>query len=67
LFCFFLNRQAIRGLGEETFEKCYKFLKEKRRGQKSDESKIFEGLKKITPNTKDCFLVDQLLFLEEQI
>jgi hypothetical protein len=58
----------MRRLGQQTFQKCYDYLREQRFNQNSgdyDENKIFEGLKKITSNTSDCFLVDQLLFLEE--
>ena len=63
-------RQAVRRLGPHIFQKCYDYLREQRFNQNGndcdyDENKIFEGLKKITPNTSDCFLVDQLLFLEE--
>ena len=53
-------------MGLEAFEKCYEFLKEKRCAEKnSDEIKSFEGLKSGVIKPADCFLVDQLLFLEE--
>jgi hypothetical protein len=59
----------MRRLGPQAFQKCYDYLREQRFCQNNncdyDENKIFEGLKKITSNTSDCFLVDQLLFLEE--
>lgn len=61
-------RQATRLLGSDNFKKCYEYLKEQRRYSRNgdfDENKIFEGLKKIVSNPADCFLVDQLLFLEE--
>ena len=61
-------RQAMRRLGAETFQNVYAYLREQRRGPNSaeaDENQIFNGLKKFTPNPSDCFLVDQLLFLEE--
>lgn len=64
-----LFRQAMRNLGPETFEKIYEYLKNQRKGQadnvEHDENKIFNGLKQFTSNTSDCFLVDQLLFLED--
>lgn len=56
-------------LGVETFEKCYSYLKEMRHGPNAgnvEENKIFEGLKQFTPNPGDCFVVDQLVFLEGQ-
>ena len=31
-----------------------------------DESTIMAGLKAIVANVRDCFLVDQLVFLEKQ-
>ncbi len=67
LLVFLLTRQAIRLLGEETFRKCYDYLKTERSVKQSpDEMKILDGLKKLTSHTRDCFLIDQLIFLEEQ-
>jgi hypothetical protein len=65
LIFFCVLRQAIRVLGESSFKKCYEYLKAKRSNY-TEEGKVFEGLKSITTHPSDCFLVDQLIFLEEQ-
>ena len=65
-----LSRRAIQSLGESEFEKAYDYLVQQRTAQKFDpnfdEAKMYEGLKKIVTNTRDCFLVDQLIFLEAE-
>lgn len=57
-------------LGQEAFEKAYNYLKkaryEKQNSLDSAEEDIMKGLRKFVKNPSDCFLVDQLLFLEEQ-
>jgi NIMA (never in mitosis gene a)-related kinase len=63
-----LFSQAMRKLGPEVYQQVYDYLKEQRKSnaeKEHDENKIFSGLKQFTSNTTDCFLVDQLLFLEE--
>ncbi len=57
------SRQAIRVLGESSFKKCYEFLKNV---DFSDENRKMENLSKLTSNPSDAFLVEQLIFLEEQ-
>ena len=50
------------------FLQVYDYLKAARHklaGQIS-EAAIMEGLKSITSNTRDCFIVDQLVFLEKR-
>jgi len=61
-----LRSQAIRALGENLFKKCYEFIKTQRSCKIVDEIKIIDGLKVLASNSKDCFLVDQLIFLEDQ-
>ena len=63
---------AQRKLGEDQFERAYTYLKSARFGAKgkgnksNDENEIMRGLSQICKNPNDCFLVDQLLFLEAQ-
>ena len=57
--------QCIAIYGEESFRKLYQFLYEAR-SNGTDEVTIIAGLKKIVDNTRDCFLIDQLIFLEKQ-
>ena len=67
-----LHAEAETKLGKAQFERAYNYLKEARFGAKSngasslDENEIMKGLAKICKNPNDCFLVDQLLFLEAQ-
>lgn len=53
-------------LGKDAFEKAYSYLKDARYNDKSAEEDIMTGLRHFVRNPSDCFLVDQLLFLEEQ-
>ena len=54
-------------MGVEAFELAYEYLKEARFGANmKDEYEIMNGLAKICKQPNDCFLVDQLLFLEAQ-
>lgn len=70
MFLFFFS-ECERILGKAKFEKAYTYLKNARFQDKAvshtaDETIIFKGLREIVSNPSDCFLVDQLLFLEEQ-
>jgi hypothetical protein len=55
-------------LGESTFERVYDYYVKQRTAQKTnpnlDDAKITQGLRAIVDKTSDCFLVDQLVFLE---
>lgn len=65
IYCF---RKAIQVLGESTFQKVYTYYVEQRTAQKTNpdlnEAKIAQGLAGLTQRPNDCFLVDQLVFLE---
>lgn len=76
IFFFILNyfhminlfRRAIQVLGESTFEKVYDYFVKQRTLQKTDpnldDGKISQGLASFVKKPSDCFLVDQLVFLE---
>lgn len=54
-------------LGNETFQKVYSYLKSVRQGDgEVNEGLIMSELKRLTSNTRDCFIIDQLVFLEKQ-
>ena len=55
-------------LGADGFNKAYNYLKTARyeRANEATEEDIMQGLRDFVKNPSDCFLVDQLLFLEEQ-
>ncbi|KAH9505755.1 Serine/threonine-protein kinase Nek11 [Bulinus truncatus] len=63
-----MKAECIKMLGQDVFTKAYDYLKSarnsKQHGEKS-EKEIMEGLRKFVKNPSDCFIVDQLLFLEE--
>ena len=64
-----LRQECIKMFGEKTFKKVYRYLKEIRFDTKErmNEESIIAGLKKFVSHPTDCFLVDQLLFLEKQM
>ena len=68
MFLYSFIRECVNILGEEPFKKVYRFLQEARFGERKslDETSITEGLRKLVDHPRDCFLVDQLLFLEKQ-
>ena len=55
-------------LGKNAFENAYNYLKKARYESEisTSEENIMQGLRQYVKNPSDCFLVDQLLFLEEQ-
>ena len=60
-------REAQRVLGVDVFQRVYEYLKIVREETGLvNEASVMVGLKNITDNTRDCFLVDQLVFLEKQ-
>lgn len=65
-----ITSECERILGKEGFEKAYNYLKKARYDSMNTEDKseedIMQGLRQFVKNPSDCFLVDQLLFLEEQ-
>ncbi|KAH3768623.1 serine/threonine-protein kinase Nek11-like isoform X1 [Dreissena polymorpha] len=64
-----LRVECEKMLGAEGFEKAYNYLKTARyeRATEATEEDIMQGLREFVKNPSDCFLVDQLLFLEEQV
>nr|KAG5707857.1 hypothetical protein BaRGS_031588 [Batillaria attramentaria] len=61
-----LKSQCIASLGEEPFKKAYTYLRKARYEEEKSEQEIMKGLREYVKNPSDCFIVDQLLFLEEQ-
>lgn len=62
-----LRAECEKLLGREAFRRVYSYLKQVRFGdeQRSEDS-ILDGLAKIVDKPGDCFIVDQLLFMEKQ-
>lgn len=63
-----LRRECVRLLGEEGFRRAYRYLNKVRFESNTtvSEDVILYKLRKMIGNSRDCFLVDQLLFLEKQ-
>ena len=62
------SRQCLQIYGQEPFERIHAYLRQARRHGNGvvDEGVIMMALRQIVPNVRDCFLVDQLVFLEKQ-
>ena len=61
------EKESISIYGQAIFQKVCDYLKKAHySSQARDESAIMVGLKAIMTNIRDCFLVDQLVFLEKQ-
>lgn len=62
-----LRAECEKLLGQEAFCRAYSYLKKVRFGEEQrDEDSILDGLAKIVDKPGDCFIVDQLLFMEKQ-
>ena len=64
-----VTSECEKKLGKKEFEAAYDYLKRARFSEKresADEAKIMKDLKQFVKDPSDCFMVDQLLFLEEQ-
>eukprot|EP00118_Oscarella_pearsei_P014031 m.117475 g.117475 ORF g.117475 m.117475 type:complete len:114 (+) comp37614_c0_seq7:1517-1858(+) len=66
-----MKTDAIKLLGEEQFQKVYEFLQLARCGDAgagkppiSDERLVQKELNRICKEPRNCFLVDQLIFME---
>lgn len=64
-------RQCVQIYGQKLFGQVYDYLREARYSGGSgapDERAIMAGLRQLLPqgNLRDCFLVDQIVFLEKQ-
>ena len=67
-----LCSDAERALGVEQFKRVYDFLKMARKGDQSrgkppitDENIVQNELRKLCDQPRNCFLVDQLIFMED--
>jgi len=63
-----LKSECIKLLGQTSFDRVYKYLNKVRFQSTTtvSEDSIMQHLRKLVGNTRDCFLVDQLLFLQKQ-
>ena len=62
-----MTSECEKLLGREAFGRVYSYLKQVRFGdEQKNENSILDGLAKIVDKPGDCFIVDQLLFMEKQ-
>ena len=62
-----MTSECEKLLGREAFRRVYSYLKHVRFGdEQRNEGSILDGLAKIVDKPGDCFIVDQLLFMEKQ-
>lgn len=62
-----LRAECEKVLGAEVFDQVYSYLKRVRfADETTTEDHVLDGLAKIVKKTEDCFLVDQLIFMEKQ-
>ncbi|KAL9976486.1 hypothetical protein ACROYT_G013794 [Oculina patagonica] len=62
-----LRAECEKLLGREAFRRAYSYLKQVRFADElKSEDSILDGLAKIVDKPGDCFIVDQLLFMEKQ-
>ncbi|XP_048190424.1 serine/threonine-protein kinase Nek11 [Perognathus longimembris pacificus] len=61
-----IRDSATQKLGAEVFEEVYSYLR-RARHLKASEAEVQQRLERWVPRASDCFEVDQLLYLEEQL
>lgn len=65
LFCMSF-RSAVQSMGAESFEKVYNYLKTARQNNTS-EKEVKRHLETLVYRASECFLVDQILYFEEEL
>ncbi|KAM4705107.1 serine/threonine-protein kinase Nek11 [Rhinophrynus dorsalis] len=61
-----MRESAVQTLGNKTFEKVYNYLKSARQRNIS-EKEVKQHLETLVSRASDCFVVDQLLYFEEEL
>ncbi|XP_068090588.1 serine/threonine-protein kinase Nek11 [Hyperolius riggenbachi] len=61
-----MRESAVENLGEEKFEKVYNYLKRARKNNIS-EKEVKQHLETLVSRASDCFVVDQILYFEEEL
>ncbi|KAG8442852.1 hypothetical protein GDO86_011604 [Hymenochirus boettgeri] len=61
-----MRESAVQTMGKKAFEKVYSFLKYARENNTS-EKEVKKHLEALGSKASDCFLVDQLLYFEEEL
>ncbi|XP_075068539.1 serine/threonine-protein kinase Nek11 [Mixophyes fleayi] len=61
-----MRESALKSMGAETFKEVYKYLKMTRKNNTS-EKEVKQHLETLVPMASECFLVDQILYFEEEL
>ncbi|XP_073486438.1 serine/threonine-protein kinase Nek11 isoform X1 [Aquarana catesbeiana] len=61
-----MRESAVQSLGERAFEKIYNYLKYARKNNIS-EKEVKQHLETLVSRSNDCFVVDQILYFEEEL
>ncbi|XP_041421979.1 serine/threonine-protein kinase Nek11 isoform X2 [Xenopus laevis] len=61
-----MRESAVQSLGKKTFDKVYIYLKSARKN-KTNEKEVKKQLESMVSKPNECFLVDQLLYFEEEL
>ncbi|XP_063778432.1 serine/threonine-protein kinase Nek11 isoform X2 [Pseudophryne corroboree] len=61
-----MRESALQSLGVETYEEVYKYLKMTRQNNTS-EKEVKQHLETLVSMASECFLVDQILYFEEEL
>ncbi|KAM5158071.1 serine/threonine-protein kinase Nek11 [Mantella aurantiaca] len=61
-----MRESAVQSLGKGTFEKVYNYLKCARKNNVS-EKEVKQHLETLVSKASDCFVVDQILYFEEEL
>ncbi|XP_018423614.1 PREDICTED: serine/threonine-protein kinase Nek11, partial [Nanorana parkeri] len=61
-----MRESAVQVLGERTFEKVYNYLTYARKNNVS-EKEVKQHLETLVSRASDCFVVDQILYFEEEL
>ncbi|KAM4029217.1 serine/threonine-protein kinase Nek11 [Anomaloglossus baeobatrachus] len=61
-----MRESAIQSMGEKCFEKVYNYL-QKARQNNTSEKEVKKHLETLVSRASECFLVDQILYFEEEL
>ncbi|KAM8967494.1 serine/threonine-protein kinase Nek11 isoform 2-T2 [Pelodytes ibericus] len=61
-----MRESAVQSMGKKTFDKVYNFLRSARQTNRS-ETEVKQYLETFVSRSNECFLVDQILYFEEEL
>ncbi|XP_053322307.1 serine/threonine-protein kinase Nek11 [Spea bombifrons] len=61
-----MKESAVQSMGKKTYNKVYNFLRSARQTNRSEEE-VKQYLETLVSRSSECFIVDQILYLEEEL